>query len=35
VYKFDVYMELWLGDQKVGNGWAQNRDGVRFDVYSC
>ena len=35
VYKFDVYMELFLGDQKVGNGWAQNRDGVRFDVFSC
>jgi hypothetical protein len=35
VYKFNVYMELFLGDKKMGNGWAQNRDGVRFDVYSC
>ena len=35
VYKFDVYMEAFLGDTKVCSGWAQNRDGARFDVYSC
>ena len=36
VYKFNVYNEPFIGrDTLIGNGWAQNRDGERFDAYYC
>ncbi len=36
VYKFNVYQEPFIGsDTRIGNGWAQRRDGQRFDVYYC
>jgi hypothetical protein len=36
VYKFNVYQEPFIGsDVLIGNGWAQSRNGVRYDVVYC
>lgn len=36
VYKFNVFQEPFIGsDYKIGNGWAQQRNGVRYDIVYC
>jgi hypothetical protein len=36
VYTFKVWQEPFIGsDVLIGNGWAQNRSGVRYDIVYC
>ncbi len=36
VYTFKVWQEPFIGsDILIGNGWAQNRSGVRYDIVYC
>jgi hypothetical protein len=36
VYRFNVFVEPFIGsDDMVGSGWAQKRNGVRYDIVYC